>query len=228
MDEEASRCGPVGSPSQRWIHNHHCRILYWRLIGQYTHRYRGASKWFNQSWVTYSYDAKIRELNVDPKTLEKRGAVLQKLRSRWHKEHSLEPMQTLPFRSLELLDRTTMAPRRKWDSSSRYCIENMGNCRSTQIGGNRQENKEVCAFRPSYGHTSLGPSHGTCRTNAQGRNKTTQSKQTKALEEIERNKEQQQLHNLQSGNPSLVGRYCVDSDSNLGTDVEWSSDSANE
>ena len=35
----------------------------------------GASKWFNQSWVTYSYDAKIRELNVDPKILEKRGAV---------------------------------------------------------------------------------------------------------------------------------------------------------
>ena len=35
----------------------------------------GASKWFNQSWVTYSYDAKIRELGVDTKTLEKRGAV---------------------------------------------------------------------------------------------------------------------------------------------------------
>ena len=37
----------------------------------------GASKWFNQSWVTYSYDAKIRELGVDPKTLEKRSKIIK-------------------------------------------------------------------------------------------------------------------------------------------------------
>ena len=35
----------------------------------------GASHWFNQSWVTYSNEAKISQLGVNPDTLEKRGAV---------------------------------------------------------------------------------------------------------------------------------------------------------
>ena len=39
----------------------------------------GASNWFNQSWVTYSNDAKMAELNVEQKTLEKHGAVSAKV-----------------------------------------------------------------------------------------------------------------------------------------------------
>ena len=35
----------------------------------------GASDWFNQSWVCYSYESKIRELNVQPELLESKGAV---------------------------------------------------------------------------------------------------------------------------------------------------------
>lgn len=35
----------------------------------------GASQWFDQSWVTYSNAAKIKELGVKEKTLEKKGAV---------------------------------------------------------------------------------------------------------------------------------------------------------
>ena len=35
----------------------------------------GSSDWFNQSWVTYSNDAKIRELAVKPETLNAHGAV---------------------------------------------------------------------------------------------------------------------------------------------------------
>ncbi|MDP6870367.1 MAG: CinA family protein [Candidatus Poseidoniaceae archaeon] len=35
----------------------------------------GASDWFDQSWVCYSYDSKVRELNVEPDILEKKGAV---------------------------------------------------------------------------------------------------------------------------------------------------------
>ena len=35
----------------------------------------GASQWFNQSWVTYSNKAKITELGVSPELLEKKGAV---------------------------------------------------------------------------------------------------------------------------------------------------------
>ena len=35
----------------------------------------GASEWFKQSWVTYANEAKVKELNVSPKALEKHGAV---------------------------------------------------------------------------------------------------------------------------------------------------------
>jgi len=35
----------------------------------------GASTWFDQSWVTYANDAKIRVLGVDPEVLERKGAV---------------------------------------------------------------------------------------------------------------------------------------------------------
>ena len=35
----------------------------------------GASQWFNQSWVTYSNEAKVTELGVSPDLLEKKGAV---------------------------------------------------------------------------------------------------------------------------------------------------------
>ncbi|CAI8262278.1 MAG: Nicotinamide-nucleotide amidohydrolase PncC [Methanobacteriota archaeon] len=35
----------------------------------------GSSACFNQSWITYSNEAKIIELNVEPKTLEEHGAV---------------------------------------------------------------------------------------------------------------------------------------------------------
>ena len=32
----------------------------------------GASDWFNQSWVCYSYESKINELDVERELLEKR------------------------------------------------------------------------------------------------------------------------------------------------------------
>ena len=35
----------------------------------------GASEWFTQGWVTYSNESKISLLGVNPKKLEKRGAV---------------------------------------------------------------------------------------------------------------------------------------------------------
>ena len=35
----------------------------------------GASDWFNQSWVCYSYESKINELDVERELLEKKGAV---------------------------------------------------------------------------------------------------------------------------------------------------------
>jgi nicotinamide-nucleotide amidase len=35
----------------------------------------GASEWFGQSWVCYSYDSKVNELNVERDILESKGAV---------------------------------------------------------------------------------------------------------------------------------------------------------
>ncbi|MAK78159.1 MAG: damage-inducible protein CinA [Euryarchaeota archaeon] len=35
----------------------------------------GASEWFKQSWVCYSYESKIKELDVEPEVLEAKGAV---------------------------------------------------------------------------------------------------------------------------------------------------------
>ena len=35
----------------------------------------GASEWFNQSWVCYSYDSKVNELDVERNILETKGAV---------------------------------------------------------------------------------------------------------------------------------------------------------
>jgi len=35
----------------------------------------GASEWFNQSWVCYSYDSKVNELDVERDILESKGAV---------------------------------------------------------------------------------------------------------------------------------------------------------
>lgn len=35
----------------------------------------GASEWFNQSWVCYSYDSKINELDVERSILDTKGAV---------------------------------------------------------------------------------------------------------------------------------------------------------
>jgi nicotinamide-nucleotide amidase len=39
----------------------------------------GASEWFNQSWVCYSYDSKVDELDVDRELLESKGAVNAKV-----------------------------------------------------------------------------------------------------------------------------------------------------
>jgi nicotinamide-nucleotide amidase len=43
----------------------------------------GASAWFDQSWVTYANDAKVRVLGVDPEVLERKGAVSAEVAVRW-------------------------------------------------------------------------------------------------------------------------------------------------
>ena len=103
----------------------------------------GASKWFNQSWVTYSNDAKIRELNVDEKTLEKRGAVSA--------EVAIQMAQgALARANADIAISITGIAGPSNDGTSKkvgYVYVGIASrtwaiAEATQIGGNRQENKE--------------------------------------------------------------------------------------
>ena len=61
----------------------------------------GASNWFNQSWVTYSNDAKMAELNVEQETLEKHGAVSANVAIEMAKGALEQAMLISQFQSLE-------------------------------------------------------------------------------------------------------------------------------
>lgn len=102
----------------------------------------GASSWYNQGWVTYSNDAKIRELGVKPASLEKKGAVSA--------EVAIQMAQgALKNANADIAISITGIAGPKNDGSkkkvglvyvgiaSRY----WANAESTQIGGNRAENK---------------------------------------------------------------------------------------
>ena len=102
----------------------------------------GASSWYNQGWVTYSNDAKIRELGVKPASLEKKGAVSA--------EVAIQMAQgALKNANADIAISITgiAGPKNDWSNkkvglvyvgiASRY----WANAESTQIGGNRAENK---------------------------------------------------------------------------------------
>lgn len=102
----------------------------------------GASTWFNQAWVTYSNDAKIRELGVKPSSLEKKGAVSA--------EVAIQMAQgALKNANADIAISITGIAGPKNDGSNKkvglvyvgIASKNWANAESTQIGGNRAENK---------------------------------------------------------------------------------------
>ena len=102
----------------------------------------GASGWFNQSWVTYSNDAKVRELGVNPETIEKKGAVSASVAIQMAKG-------ALKNANADIAISITGIAGPKNDGSSKkvglvyvgIASSNWANAESTQIGGNRAENK---------------------------------------------------------------------------------------
>ena len=102
----------------------------------------GASSWYNQGWVTYSNDAKIRELGVKPTSLEKKGAVSA--------EVAIQMAQgALKNANADIAISITGIAGPKNDGSNKkvglvyvgIASRYWANAESTQIGGNRAENK---------------------------------------------------------------------------------------
>tara|TARA_B100000003_G_scaffold207062_1_gene223826 strand:+ start:871 stop:1572 length:702 start_codon:yes stop_codon:yes gene_type:complete len=192
----------------------------------------GASKWFNQAWVTYSYDAKIRELNVDPKTLEKRGAVSA--------EVAIQMAQgALERANADIaLSITGIAGPSNDGTSKKVGLVYVGIAsrtwaiaEATQIGGNRQENKEgfvhfalLTAIR--HWDQAMELAEKTLQDEIKQRE---EEAKLRALEEIARN-QRAAAAALDSGwqSQSWSGSNRGSDDDNLGTDVEWDKDSADE
>ena len=102
----------------------------------------GASNWFNQSWVTYSNDAKIAQLNVDENVIEKKGAVSA--------EVAIQMAQgALQNAGADIANSITGIAGPGNDSTTKkvgtvyvdIASNTWANAESTQIGGNRSENK---------------------------------------------------------------------------------------
>jgi PncC family amidohydrolase len=102
----------------------------------------GASTWFNQAWITYSNDAKIKELGVKPESIEKKGAVSA--------EVAIQMAQgALKHANADIAISITGIAGPKSDGTNKkvglvyvgIASRNWANAESTQIGGNRAENK---------------------------------------------------------------------------------------
>ena len=102
----------------------------------------GASAWFDQSWVTYSYAAKTSELGVKPETLEKKGAVSAEVAIQMAKG-------ALERAGADIAISITGIAGPANDGSKKpvgtvyvgIASRTWANAHSTQIGGNRAENK---------------------------------------------------------------------------------------
>ncbi len=102
----------------------------------------GASNWFNQSWITYSNEAKVKELRVEQETLEKKGAVSAEVAIQMAKG-ALENANADIAISI-----TGIAGPASDDTKKEVGTVYVGiasntwaNAESTRIGGNRAENK---------------------------------------------------------------------------------------
>ena len=102
----------------------------------------GASNWFNQSWVTYSNDAKVSELNVDSETLEKHGAVSAKVAIEMAKGALEQSNADMAISITGIAGPGNDSTTKKVGTVYVGIASNTwANAVSTQIGGNRSENK---------------------------------------------------------------------------------------
>ena len=192
----------------------------------------GASKWFNQSWVTYSYDAKIRELNVDPKTLEKRGAVSAEVAIQMAQGARARANADIAISITGIAGPSNDGTNKKVGyvyvgiASRSWAISE-----ATQIGGSRQENKEGFvhfALLTAIRHWDQAMEKAEQNLQDEIKQREEQAR-IKALEEIARNQRAAAAaESAEWQSQSWSDKAGISSETNLGTDVEWSDDSANE
>ena len=103
----------------------------------------GASQWFNQSWVTYSNEAKVTELGVSPDLLEKKGAVSAGVAMAMAQGAVKRANASIAISITGIAGPSNDGTNKKVGmvyvgiaSSTSWA-----NAESTQIGGNRAENK---------------------------------------------------------------------------------------
>ncbi len=192
----------------------------------------GASKWFNQSWVTYSYDAKIRELNVDPKTLEKRGAVSAEVAIQMAQGARARANADIAISITGIAGPSNDGTNKKVGyvyvgiASRSWAISE-----ATQIGGSRQENKEGFvhfALLTAIRHWDQAMEKAEQNLQDEIKQREEQAR-IKALEEIARNQRAAAAaESAEWQSQSWSNKANTNSETNLGTDVEWSDDSPNE
>lgn len=192
----------------------------------------GASKWFNQSWVTYSYDAKIRELNVDPKTLEKRGAVSAEVAIQMAQGARARANADIAISITGIAGPSNDGTNKKVGyvyvgiASRSWAISE-----ATQIGGSRQENKEGFvhfALLTAIRHWDQAMEKAEQNLQDEIKQREEQAR-IKALEEIARNQRAAAAaESAEWQSQSWSDKAGTNSETNLGTDVQWSDDSANE
>jgi nicotinamide-nucleotide amidase len=102
----------------------------------------GASKWFHQSWVTYSNEAKIKELGVKESSLEKRGAVSAEVAIQMAQGARVKANASIAISITGIAGPSNDGSNKKIGTVYvGIASDGWANSDITEIGGNRAENK---------------------------------------------------------------------------------------
>ena len=102
----------------------------------------GASQWFRQSWVTYSNDAKMKELGVTEEALKKRGAVSADVAIQMAQGARRKANASIALSITGIAGPNNDGSKKKIGTVYvGIASENWANSDITEIGGNRAENK---------------------------------------------------------------------------------------
>jgi nicotinamide-nucleotide amidase len=102
----------------------------------------GASKWFQQSWVTYSNEAKVKELGVKESSLEKRGAVSAEVAIQMAQGARVKANASIAISITGIAGPSNDGSKKKIGTVYvGIASDGWANSDITEIGGNRAENK---------------------------------------------------------------------------------------
>ncbi|NCG43392.1 MAG: nicotinamide-nucleotide amidohydrolase family protein [Euryarchaeota archaeon] len=102
----------------------------------------GASQWFQQSWVTYSNEAKIKELGVKESSLEKRGAVSAEVAIQMAQGARINANASIAISITGIAGPNNDGSNKKIGTVYvGIASDGWANSDITEIGGNRAENK---------------------------------------------------------------------------------------